>query len=322
MADGAVLTNVFDSYTAVGIREELSDLISMISPTDVPFTSNIGSESCVNTYFEWQTDSLPTAAQSHAIDGFDIATYSATTATSRIGNYTSIANIDFAISGTTEATNRAGRGSELAYQVTRNAKALRRHIEVNYTANNAAVAGDSTTERETGGLPVFLKANVSSSNTNSVDPVWTSAPTGARSDGVERASSEALLKTVIRKVYDSGGDPSMIMVGSVQKQNFSAFAGIAAQRFMAPGAPTTIVGAADLYVSDFGTLSIVPNRFQPPQYAFVLEPGGIRERVLRDFQIHEMAKTGDAEKRLLLKESGLQVDNQAAHGILADIASA
>lgn len=322
MADGSQLTNVFDSYTAVGIREELSDLISMISPTEVPLQSNIGSESTRNTYFEWQTDALPAAAQNHAIDGFDVTTFSAVTATSRIGNYTSIANRDFLISGTTEATNRAGRGSEVAYQATKAARALRRDIEVNYTANNAAVAGDSTTERETGGLAAFLKTNVSSSNTNSVDPVWTSAPTGARSDGVERASSEALLKDVIKKVYDSGGDPSMIMVGSLQKQNFSAFAGIAAQRFMAPASQSTIIGAADLYVSDFGTLSIVPNRFQPPHYAFVLDPMTMRERVLRPFFVKELAPTGDSEKRLLIKESGLQVDNEAASGILADIASA
>lgn len=322
MADAGQLTNVFDSYDAIGIREELSDLISNIAPTDVPFQSNIGSEPTGNTYFEWQTDTLPTAAQNHAIDGFDVTTFTAVTATSRLGNYTSIANRDFMISGTTEATNRAGRGSELAYQATKAAKTLRRDIEVNYTANNAAVAGNGTTERETGGLSAFLKTNTDLSATNGADPVWTSAPTGARSDGVERASSETILKNVIKQVYDSGGDPSMIMVGSYQKQQFSAFAGIAAQRFMAPAAVSTIIGAADLYVSDFGTLSIVPNRFQPPHYAFVLDPSTIRERVLRPFFIKTLAPTGDADKRLLVKESGLQVDNEAANGIAADLASA
>lgn len=321
MAGAGQLTNVFDRYDAIGVREELSDLIADISPTDTPFTSNIGEESCENTYFEWQTDALDTAAQNHQIDGFDITTYSQVTATSRIGNYTSISEKDFMISGTTEAVNKAGRASEVGYQATKSAKALKRDVETNFTANNAAVAGDGTTARETGGIVAFLKTNTSA-GTNGADPVWTSSPTGARSDGSERTSSETILKNVIKQVYDSGGDPSLIMVGSFQKQEFSAFAGIAAQRFQAPEGPSTIIGAADLYVSDFGTLSIVPNRFMRATDALVLDPEMARKRTLRPYMIEEMAKTGDAEKRMLLVECGLQVDNEAAHGIAADLASA
>ena len=100
MAGAGQLTNVFDSYDVVGMREELSDLIADISPTDTPLMSNIGSAPTGNTYFEWQTDALDAAAQNHQIDGFDVTTYSAVTATGRIGNYTSISEKDFMISGT------------------------------------------------------------------------------------------------------------------------------------------------------------------------------------------------------------------------------
>jgi len=323
MAGAGQITNLYDVYDAKGVREELSDLISNVSPTDTPLLSNTGSQPTSNTFFEWQTDALGAAAQNHQIDGFDITTYSAVTATVRMGNYTSISEKDFAVSGTENVVNKAGRGAEVGYLATKAAKELKRDQETNYLANNAAVAGTSSTARETGGLAAFLKTNTDKTATNGADPVWTSAPTGARSDGTERTWTETILKSAVLKAYNSGGDPSMIMVGPYLKQVTSAFAGIAAQRFMAPGSKgTTIIGAADMYMSDFGMLAIVPNRFQPPHYAYVIDLDQIRRRTLRGYQVHTMAKTGDSEKRMILVEEGLQVDNEKAHAIAADLTSA
>lgn len=111
----------------------------------------------------------------------------------------------------------------------------------------------------------------------------------------------------------------MVMVGSFNKQALSAFSGIAAQRYMAPDGPTQIVGAADLYISDFGTLSIVPNRFQRARDGWVLDPDLTRIRQLRPYQAQEMARTGDAIKMLFLREWGVQVDNEAGLGLAADL---
>lgn len=322
MSGGGQLSNVFDSYDAIGVREDLSDLIADISPTDTPFLSNIGSESCSNTFFEWQTDALDAAAQNHNIDGFDITTFSAVTATDRIGNYTSILEKDFIISGTEQAVNKAGRSSELAYQATKAAKALKRDQETNLTANNAAVTGNSSTARETGGLGAWLKTNTNKSNTNAADPVWDSVPTGARSDGTARAFTETILKDVMKQCYDEGAEPSILMVGSFVKQTTSSFAGIAQQRYMAPGnSPTTIIGAADIYLSDFGTLSVVPNRFQPSHYAYFIDPDKARRRVLRPYFMKELAPTGDAEKRMFVIEEGLQIDTEKGHGIASDLST-
>ena len=319
----AQLATTFSTYDAAAIREDLSDLISNISPTDTPFMSNIGSESCQNTYFEWQTDSLASASTSnHQIEGDDLGnTYTAVTATTRLGNYTSISRKEFLLSGTEQAVNKAGRASELGYQAAKKARELKRDCEAILLDNNAAVAGNDTTARETGGLTAWLKSNVNSSNTNSVDPVWTSAPTGARSDGVQRAFTETILKDVVKQCWDNGGEPSILMVGSFNKQAVSAFAGIAAQRFQAPTGPTTIIGAADVYVSDFGNLSVVPNRFQRARDGFVIDPSRARLRTLRPYEINEMARTGDSEKRMMLHEYGLQIDNEAAHGIAADLST-
>lgn len=317
----AQLATTFSSYDAKGIREDLSDLISDISPTETPFQSNIGSQECSNTYFEWQTDALTAASGTNAqIEGDDLGnTYTSITATVRLGNYTQILRKDFLISRTEQVVAKAGRSDERGYQLARKAKELKRDWETSLLANNAAVAGNDTTARETGGLGAWIKTNANTSNTNEVDPVWSTAPTGARSDGTTRAFTETILKNVIKKCWDAGAEPSMIMVGSFNKQALSAFAGIAAQRYMAPGGPSTIIGAADVYVSDFGSLSVVPNRFQPAQYAYVIDPSAARVRVFDGYKVHEMAKTGDGDKYMLTYEAGLQVDNEKAFGICSSL---
>jgi hypothetical protein len=320
----AQFATTFSTYDAKGIREDLSDLISDISPTDTPFQSNIGSEPTGNTFFEWQSDSLAAAVATNAqIEGDDMGnTYSTLTATTRLGNYAQILRKDFLISRTEQVVRKAGRSDERGFQAAKAAKELKRDWETSLLANNAAVAGSDTVARETGGLTAFIKTNVSSSATNSVDPVWSSVPTGARSDGTTRAFTETLLKAVAKLCYDNGAEPSMLMVGSFNKQAVSAFAGIAAQRYNAQGAgPSTIIGAADVYVSDFGNLSVVPNRFQPARNAFLIDPSKARIRVLDGYKIHDMSKTGDADKFMLTYEAGLQVDNEKAMGIIADLTS-
>jgi hypothetical protein len=317
----AQLATTFSTYDAIGIREDLSELISDISPTQTPFQSNIGSGDTGNTFFEWQTDSLADAAANAQIEGDDLGnTYTAVTATVRLGNYAQILRKDFLISGTEQAVTKAGRSDERGYQAMKAAKEIKRDWEKALLDNNAAVAGDDSTARETGGLVAWIKTNIDSSNTNSVDPVWSTVPTGARSDGVQRAFTETILKSVVSQCWAAGAEPSMLMVGAFNKQAVSGFSGIAEIRKDAPGQEqATIIGAADVYVSDFGNLSVVPNRFQRARDGLVLDPTKARIRVLRPFEIHEMAKTGDGEKFLMTYEAGLQIDNEKGFGLAADL---
>ena len=316
MAQAAV---TFSTYDAVGLREDLSDLISNISPTDTPFTSNSSVEDCDGTFFEWQTQALAAVdTTNQQIEGDDIGTYAAVTPTVRLGNYTTISRATFMISGTEQVVEKAGRSNERAYQAVLKARELKRDIEAMALANQIAVAGDDSNARKSAGLAAWVKTNVDM-GTNGANPVYTSAATDARSDGVQRPFTETILQSVVKQCWDSGGEPSMVMVGSFNKQALSAFSGIAAQRYMAPDGPTQIVGAADLYISDFGTLSIVPNRFQRARDGWVLDPDLTRIRQLRPYQAQEMARTGDAIKMLFLREWGVQVDNEAGLGLAADL---
>ena len=315
----AIVANTFTRYSAIGIREDLSNVIYNISPEETPFISNIGRESVKNTYYEWQTDSLAAASAANAaLEGDDVGSFSAVNPTSRIGNYTQISTKNVIISGTVEALDKAGRRSELTYQLAKLGSELKRDMESALLANQSPVVGNTTTARRTAGLPAFIKTNTSF-GVGGAD----TAGIAARTDGTQRAFTETLLKGVIAKVWESGGTPKMLMVGAFNKQAASAFNGIATRfRDVPAGQQAQIVGAADVYVSDFGTVNIVPNRFQRARDAFVVDPQYASMAVLRPIQQMELAKTGDAEKRLMLVEYGLKVNNEAAHGIVADLTTA
>jgi hypothetical protein len=310
----------YQTYTAIGMREDLSDVIYNISPTDTPFMSSIGKNKATATYHEWQTDSLAAAALGGAVEGADQSSITASP-TTRIGNRTQIFTKAIAIAGTLEAVDKAGRKSEKAYQMAKVSAELKRNIELTLLSNQVAATGNSSTARTLGGLQAWLNTNYD----GGTDGVAGSGGTTARVNGTNRTFTETILKTVIAEVYTAGGSPKVLMVNPAHKQLVSAFAGIAAQRYMAPSdQPTTIIGAADVYMSDFGTISVVPNRFMNSdnagnETAFIVDPDMAAVSFLRPFETIELAKTGDAEKTQLLCELTLEVKNQAAHGIIADL---
>jgi len=313
----------YQTYTAIGQREDLSDVIYNISPTDTPLLSSIGKTKATAIYHEWQTDNLAAAALGGAVEGATAsdATMSPTT---RIGNRTQIFQKTIKISGTLEAVDKAGRKSEKAYQLAKASAEIKRDIELTLLSNQVASNGNSSTARTLGGLQAWLATNGDFGSGGSAGASGTTARTG----GTNRTFTEDILKTVVKEVYQSGGNPKVLMVNPGHKQTVSAFAGIAAQRFMAPAnEPTTIIGAADVYLSDFGTVSVVPNRFMNStnncdETAFVVDPDMAAVAYLRPFQTNELAKTGDNEMTQLLAELTLEVKNEAAHGIIADITPA
>jgi hypothetical protein len=310
----------YQTYTAIGQREDLTDVIYNISPTSTPFMSSIGKTKATATYHEWQTDALAAPALGGAVEGADASSITASP-TSRIGNRTQIFTKSVAVAGTLEAVDKAGRKSEKAYQMAKVSAELKRNIELTLLSNQVAAVGNSSTARTMGGLQTWLSTN----GDFGTDGVAGSGGTTARTNGTNRTFTEAILKTVVAEVYTAGGSPKVLMVNPAHKQTVSAFAGIAAQRYMAPAnEPTTIVGAADLYMSDFGVISIVPNIFMNStnsgnETAFVVDPDMAAVAYLRPFETIELAKTGDAEKTQLLAELTLEVKNEAAHGIIADL---
>jgi len=316
----AIVTNTFTTFDAKGIREDLSNVITNIAPEETPYMSNIGRESVSNSLFEWQTDTLAAAAANKQLEGDDVASFDAVTATVRLQNYAQISRKTIVLSATEEVVNKAGRRSELAYQIAKRGSELKRDQEFTMLNGAVAAAGNTTTARGTASLGAFIKTNVDM-QTNGANPSYTTLPNSARTDGNVRTFTETILKNVIQQVWTAGGTPKILMTGPVNKQRVSGFSGIASARYNLNGGdrPATIIGAADIYVSDFGQVQVVPNRFQRERDAWVIDPEYAKMTTLRPYQQIELAKTGDAEKRMLIVEWGHKVLAENAHGLAADL---
>ena len=304
---------------AIGGREDLTDVIYNISPTETPFMSNIGRTKCTATTHEWQTDSLATAADNQQLEGedYDSAGIEVSVVTARATNYTTISAKTLMISGTHESTLKAGRKSEIAYQVAKKGKELKRDIEFTLCQKQAPVASTGGTTRKTRALESWIDTNVSETGS-------THSSTFVITDGTQRNLTEAMVKSAVQQAWTSGGDPEMMLCGPVNKQNISSqFSGIATMyREQSGTGPGTIIGAADVYVSDFGELKVVPSRFSRDRTISIIQKDMWAIAYLRPFRVYDLAKTGDAEKRLLLSEYTLESRNEASSAKVADLLTA
>lgn len=311
-------------------REDLSNIIYNISPTETPFMSNAGRGTATNTLTEWLIDELadPDTDNKH-IDGDDFAGQASVDG-ARVGNYCQISKKMMVVSRRANKVDKAGRKSELAYQLAKKSKELKRDMESILLNNQVAAAGNSTTAPTLAGLPAWLRTNTDRGS-GGADPALSSTtygqPTTAATDGTARALDEQTLLGLIGEIYQEGGDPGVIMMYPTVKQKFSQYMFGTSARIATPyqdhGANSkggvTAIGAVDVYVSDFGVLDVVPNRFQRDKDVFILDMEYWAVSYLDGFKTEEIAKTGDSEKRQVLVDYSLCSKNEAASGIFADI---
>jgi hypothetical protein len=317
----SAITHTLTTYDTVGIREDLSDLISDISPTEVPFSSNAGKrKKPTNTLYDWQQDALADVDINNAKpEGDDHTSFTATEQPVRVGNYCQISDKDVIVSGTQEVVDKAGRKSDLARAIARRGLELKRDIEATCLKRNTGASGSDP--RRSATMLSYVQTNVSvgagGANPSAPSPIYA----GTRTDGTQRTFTEALLQEVIVSAYTVGMkiDGSVLMVGPKQKQVVSTFPGIATQFKNVPKGMATIVGAADVYVSDFGEITVVPNRFQRNRDAWLLDFDLIGFADLRPYHTIDLSKTGDSTKKLMLREWSLQVDNEAGQALVADL---
>jgi hypothetical protein len=305
---GAVQT-----YSVTGIREDLTDVIYRIAPTVTPFLNAISKGKAENTLHEWQTQDLASAASNAQVEG-DQAPAATYTATVRLNNRTQISAKTVIVSGTQRSVNTAGRDDELAYQLSLKALELKRDMEFALTQNTTKVDGTATTPRQLRGLEGWIATNADYGSGGAA-PSYTNntAPT----DGTARAFAESQLKNVLQQIFTQGGDPDLIMVGPSEKQTFSTFTGNST-RFK-EAEDEKLMAAIDVYVSDFGSLKAVPNRFQRARTAFILQTDMWACSYLRPFQTFELAKVGDADQREILVEYTLEARQEKSSGAVRDL---
>ena len=307
------------TYDAIGNREDLINDIYDISPTTTPFLSGIARTTATATNHEWQTDALGTATSSNAVIEGENAVNTAFIPTVRLGNQTQISDQVPAVTKTQRRVDSAGRGDELDYQVMKSTKLLKNDMESALCANKAKVVGSESVARELAGVESWLASNTSLGATG-VAP--TGDGTDARTAGTPRSFDEAFLKTVIADIFDAGGEPDTLMCGSVIKQAISGIvnggAAGAAQRVV-DGNEATVNTAIDIYVSDFGSMKVSPNRFMVQDSLLVLDMDMWAMATIWEFDQETLAKEGLSDRVQISSQYTLEARNEAASGIVADL---
>ena len=314
--DTSILT-----YDRVGLREQLSDVIYNTDPDDTPLFAMMAKESVRGTMNEWQLDKLPSRnTANQQLEGEKYAAYPRPGATVRVGNYQNISHALFSVSGSAEAVEKAGRSSEVNYQTVLAGTGVKLDQEAIVWENIGGDAGSETTPRKTATLGAWLKTNVDKA-ANGANPVYTSGvPSAARTDGTQRALTETIFKNVMQLGWTNGAKFKYAFAGPVNKQKMSAFTGVVTQTFQVNGPkPVTVVAAADVYVSDFGTVTMLPNRLQRERDVYFIDPAYLQIDHLRPFKREEMAKQSDARDFVLRVEWGLRVKQEKTQGAAFDL---
>jgi hypothetical protein len=310
-------TNTFDSYDAVGIREDLSDIITNISPEETPFYTKSRKTTAKNTLVEWQTDSLRASAANAHIEGDD-TTASAATATSRLNNRTQIFKNAVIVPDTDEGLDKAGRAQEIAYQTLKIAAEQKLDIEKAMFDNNAKVAGNSTTARELAGAPTWLTSNTDFGANEGADA--TGDGTDARTDETTTllAFSQARFDGVMQSIWENGGNPDTVYLSAFQMNVALGFTGNNNQRSAVQAGDERVIKSLAVYVTPWGTIEFMPSRENRSRDVFIMQDDMWEVAVLRPTKNIELAKTGDSTKRQVVTELTLCAKNEAANGIIAD----
>jgi hypothetical protein len=317
----AAPTNTVTSLTNIGIREDLEDVIYRVAPEKTPFTSNIGSGKADQAYHEWQTETLATpSATNAALEGGDVGTLDAPNLTTRVGNTCQILTKTGGISRTQGKIRLAGRDNELARQKVLKGIEIKRDFETRAIGNFAAVAESGATTRKLGGALAWLTSNDSRGSGGSDGGFSASPGPAAATNGTQRTFTEALVKTALATTFNSGGTPTQAYMGATNKQQFSAFTGIADIRSDADGEKmATIIGAADVYVSDFGNLTLIPHAYGLTRDCLIIDPDYWARATLDGVSTTPLGKTGDSDKFLMTMEATLVCRNEKSSTVIADL---
>jgi len=321
----AIFDNAFSTYDAEGNREDLTDIIRNVDPTATPFQSNARKAKAESTLHEWQMDTYGDAVDTNAKVQGDTITAEASTPTVRVGNYTQILRRTFAVAATQEAVKSAGRASEIAHQKIKVGTLLKLDLEKSLLKNQAGVGGSTAVAAKMAGLPAWLKTNTNFDATSGADPVWSAGVPTARTDSsAVRPLTEDLLKDVVLQLVSvSEIQPTTFMVGPYNKQVISdTFEGrVPAQLNVSSPAPVAVIGAVDVYRTNYGLLSIVFNRFQRERDAFLINFDQVAIADLRPMFSKQEPAAIDGELHQVTHETTLRVENEAALAGIYDLAA-
>lgn len=311
----AVVTNTVLTPSLKGQREDLIDMIYNIDPYDTPMLSSIGKGTAKALRHDWQTDELRSPAVNQRLEG-DEAAIRPGSFTEVLDNICQISDETLAVSGTSDAISKAGRKSELAHQLAKKSKEIKLDIEHMLVGVGLVKRQrTSTVAASMGNFFSYYKTNGSG---------YSTAPTGNGVDlgtvGASRVLTEQIIQDAAQKIWENGGNANTIMVNGPMKQLISnTFKGRAKGtdgRVNINASDKKVQAVVDFYESDFGAYKVVANRWFKPTAAFLYDPSMHSLLYLRAFKQYPLAKTGDSEKRQMICEYTLRVNNEKSGALL------
>ena len=309
--------NTFDTYDATGIREDLSDVITNISPEETPFYSACRKTKATNTLHEFQTDTLRASADNAHIEGDETAA-EARTATNRISVRTQIFKNAVTVADTSEAVDAAGRAQELGYQVLKVAKEQKLDIERALFLNQATVAGNASTARKLPGAGSWVATNTDHGANEGADP--TGDGSDARTDETTTlvAFSQARFDSTMQSIWTEGGMPNSVYLSPFQMNKALAFDGNNNQRSQISAEAGKVSNYMAVYLTPWGEVTFVPSRENRSRDVYILQDDMWEVAVLRPTKNVALAKTGDNTTRQVTTELTLVCRNEAASGGVFD----
>ncbi len=314
----ALPTNAFTTYSSIGNREDLEDVIYNVAPTETPLMSALDTTKARAVNHEWQTDTIDAVDTANAVLEGDDASTDAITPTVRLGNIAQIMDKVARTTGTEEAIERAGRGSEMDYAVALKMKALKIDMEtICFGTNAAKVAGAAATARKMATILSWIGTNDVFSSAGGAASPTTLDGAATRTDGTQRAFTEALLKSCWQLIWTSGGQPDLLALGGFNKQQMSTFTGRSTPQENATA--KKIVNTVDVYEGDFGVTKVVASRNMRSRDGLLLQMDMWARATLRGLATWPLAKVGDSERKQLLVEWTLVSRNEKASGGIFDL---
>ncbi|WP_313199924.1 DUF5309 family protein [Rhizobium sp.] len=299
---------------AAHVREDLGDIISMISPEETPFTSSIGKSKATQKTHEWLRDELAAVNKDNAAaEGADAGDATLVTPT-RLSNQTQIFTKTVQVSDTFSATDTAGTKDELARQLMKAGKEIKRDQEAAFLSANPSVA---TGARKLGGAEAWIKTNALH-GANGATIGYSGGVVGAVTAGTGRAFSESMLVSALQSAYQAGGSVTTIIAPPTLKAKIGTFTGGATKQAIADGKKTVYAGV-DVYDGDFGRYDVVASRFMSTSTVIAYDESLWKVAVLRGVTKNELAKTGDSTKYQLVTEVTLESLNESGNAKIADL---
>lgn len=313
----AVPTNTLQTYQSANNAENVTEIVMNIDPIDTPTLTLAKKTTAEATYTQWPIESLSAVDAANANIEGDDATVDASTTPTLVGNHTQLMDKVASVTTTQNAIKKYGVKNEMAKQMAKKAKELKRDMETTMMLNQARVVGAAGTAQRMRSMGSWLTTNVSRGATGA-----NGSATTAATDGTQRPFTEALFRAlVVTAITNADELPSVVMAGPANRANLSTQLSGNSTRFyeLKDG---ELNASISVYRSDYGALKLVMNRFQRERDMWLLNPDYVAVRTLEPLQSIDLARTGLTEKKQIWTNFTLEVGNEKAHAVLADLNTA